>query len=237
MSFVRALAGVAMGFAAAKGVESYRQMGGMTGLQDAMKNAGSSPMADQLGQLADQFGVPGGSRIVKDMLGQMGNATLQATEAGAAGLSSLMNSMQGAAAASTAQTTDMMAALFGNTGAADAAEQQAKFLIRAMIQAAKADGEIDPQEQQVLIAHLGNLGPDEIAFVKAELAAPADLQGLLNDAAATGREQIYATSLGAIRVDNAAESAYLRQLASGLGLSDADRDAIHARMGLPPLQG
>ena len=53
MSFVRALAAVAVGFAAAKGVDRYRKMGGMAGLQDQLKNAGTSDLAGQLGKLAD----------------------------------------------------------------------------------------------------------------------------------------------------------------------------------------
>lgn len=235
MSFVKALAAVAMGFAAAKGMDKYKDMGGMAGMQDALKGAGTSDMANQLGQLADRFGIPGGSDQVKSLLDQLGKATADASEAGAAGLGGLMASMQGAAEAGSKHSADLMQAMFAGTPAADAMEEQAKLMIRAMIQAAKADGEIDQAEQSAILDRLGDISDEERAFVQAELRKPSDLHGLVQDAGAAGREQIYATSLAAIRVDNAAEAAYLRQLAGGLGLSDAQRDAIHTRMGIPPL--
>lgn len=235
MSFVKALAAVAMGFAAAKGMDKYKTMGGMSGMQDMLKGAGDSPMADQLGRLAEQMGVPGGSAGVKKMLGQMGASTASATEAGAAGLGGLMASMRGAAETGSKQATDMMEALFGDTPAADAMEQQAKLMLRAMIQAAKADGQIDAEEQKAIMARLGDLSEEEKAFVRAELQAPVDVAGLVRDAGTASREQVYSTSLAAIRVDNVAEATYLRNLALGLGLSDAERDAIHDRMGVPRL--
>lgn len=235
MSFVKALAAVAVGFAAAKGMDKYKQMGGMAGLQDMMQGAGGSNMADQLGRMADQFGIPGGSAQVKTLFGQMSQATAGATEAGAAGLGGLMASMRGAAEAGSKQSAAMMEAMFGNTPVGDAMEQQAKLMIRAMIQAAKADGEIDAEEQAAIVERLGDISEEEREFVKAELQAPVDLGSLVQDAGNVGREQIYSTSLAAIRIDNPAEAAYMRQLATGLGLSDDQRDAIHARMGVAPL--
>lgn len=235
MSFVKALAAVAMGFAAAKGMDKYKEMGGMAGLQDALKGAGDSSVADQLGKMADKYGVPGGSEQVKDFFTQMGQVTAGATEASAAGLGGLMASMRSATEAGSKQTADIMEAMFGSTPVADAMEQQAKLMIRAMIQAAKADGEIDKEEQAAILERLGEISDEERAFVQAELQAPSDLPGLVRDAGTVGREQVYSTSVAAIRLDNPAEAQYLRQLAAGLGLSDAQRDDIHRRMGAPTL--
>lgn len=235
MSFVRALAAVAMGFAAAKGIDKYKEMGGMTGLQKALKGAGESDTADQLGQLADQFGLPGGSAKVKELLGQMGSTTADMTEAGAAGLGGLMASMKSAAEVGSRQTSEMMEAMFGQTPIADAMEQQAKLMLRVMIQAAKADGSIDPAERAAILGSLGDVSDEERAFIEAELDAEVDLPGLIRDAGDVGREQMYSTALATIRVDNAVERDYLTQLASGLGLTNEQRDAIHSRMGVPPL--
>ncbi|MEM6889685.1 MAG: DUF533 domain-containing protein [Pseudomonadota bacterium] len=237
MSFVKALAAVAMGFAAAKGMDKYKEMGGMAGVQDALKGAGTSDMANQLGKLADQFGIPGGSDQVKNLFDQMGRATAGASEASAAGLAGLMASMRGAAEAGSQQTASMMGAMFGETPVGDAMEQQAKLMIRAMIQAAKADGEIDVEEQAAIIDRLGDISEEEREFVKNELRAPSDLTGLVQETGNVGREQVYSTSLAAIRIDNEAEAAYMRNLAKGLGLSDQQRDAIHTRMGVPLLVG
>ncbi|GGH29717.1 Uncharacterized membrane protein YebE, DUF533 family [Cribrihabitans marinus] len=237
MSFMKTLASVAVGFAAAKGIDKYRQMGGMSGLQDMMKGGADSPAADQLGQLADRMGFPGGSEAVRNFLGQMTGGA-GAAAAGTAGLGGLMNAMQGAARAGGEQTAGMMDAIFSGTPAGAAMEAQAKLMLRAMIQAAKADGQIDPQEKAAILDQLGDdISAEERAFVQAELDAPVDVMGLAADAGAPMKAQIYATSLAAIRVDNANEAAYLRQLATALGLSDADRDQIHAHMGVPPLPG
>lgn len=238
MSFIKTLASVAVGFAAAKGVDKYRQMGGLAGMQDLLKGAGDSPAADQLGQLADRFGVPGGSAAVRQFLGQMGGSGAAAAAAGSAGLGSLMNSMQGAAAAGSRQSADMMGAIFGGTPAGAALEAQARLMLRAMIQAAKADGEIDPDEKAAILGELGDdISEEERAFVQEQLDAPLDVQGLADEAGSLMREQVYATSVAAIRVDTAQESGYLRSLAEALGLSGETCARIHAQMGVPPLSG
>lgn len=235
MSFLKTLVTLGAGFAAAKGVEKYRQMGGMSGLQDMLQGAGDSPAADQLGKLADQFGLPGGSAKVKELLGQMGASSATAAGASAAGLGSLMNTLQSAAQAGSRQSADMMSSIFGGTPAGDAMEEQAKLMIRAMIQAAKADGEIDAAEQKAILDHLTDASEEERAFVQAELRRPIDLAGLVEDTADSSRAQVYATSLAAIRLDNAAEAAYLKQLAQALQLSDEVRDRIHEKLGAPTL--
>ncbi|WP_116132200.1 DUF533 domain-containing protein [Tropicimonas sp. IMCC34043] len=235
MSFMKALAAVAVGIAATKGYEKFQKTGGMAGMQDMLKGAGNSPTAEKLGQLADQFGVPGGSAKVKEMLGQMGTATAQATEATTAGLGSLMNSMRGAAEAGSKQSAEMMDALFGSTPVGPVMEAQAKLMLKAMIMAAKADGQIDPDEQAAILDRLKDAGDEEKAFVAAELKKPVDIQSLAAETGEAAREQVYSTSLAAIRVDNEAERKYLRGLATALQLSDAQRDEIHARMGLAPL--
>ncbi|MFV0361431.1 DUF533 domain-containing protein [Tropicimonas sp.] len=237
MSFVKALAAVAMGFAAAKGVEKYKDVGGMRGLQDLLKGAGTGPAADQLGKIADQYGIPGGADKVKSLLDSWGKATASATEAGAAGLGSLMASMRGAAEAGTGHAAEMVGALVGETPISDATEEQAKLMIRAMIQAAKADGEIDEVEMAHILGRIGELDEEESAFVEEQLRAPLDINGLAFDAGSKWREQVYSTSLGTIRADSEAEKDYLRRLATALGLTQPQRDAIHARMGLPPIAG
>ncbi len=236
MSFMKTLATVAVGFAAAKGLDKYKEMGGMAGMKDMLGGAGDNPAADQLGQLAEQFGFPGGADKIKEMMGQMGGSGAAAAAAGTAGLGGLMNAMRGATQVGSAQSADMMSALFAGTPAEDMVEAQAKLMLRAMIQAAKADGEIDQDEQAAILDQLGDdISGDERAFVREQMQAPLDIQALAEDTTAHMREQVYATSLSSIRVDSFGESAYLKQLATALGLSDEARDAIHRQMGLPPL--
>ncbi|MEZ5686546.1 MAG: hypothetical protein R3D78_11935 [Paracoccaceae bacterium] len=100
MSFVKTLATLAVGFAAAKGVDKFRKMGGMDGMKDALRNAGAAGgIADQMGDMAEKFGMPGGKETVRDMFNRFGAQAATATEATEAGLGTLMNAMTGAAAA------------------------------------------------------------------------------------------------------------------------------------------
>ncbi|AXT25333.1 tellurite resistance TerB family protein [Ruegeria sp. AD91A] len=235
MSFMKTLASVAIGFAAAKGMDKYQKMGGMAGLQDMMQGAGGGFGVDQLGKMAEQFGLPGGASGLQDMMSKMG---IGGSATGAAGLGGLLNAMQGAAKTANQQTGDMMETVFGGTPAGAAMEEQAKLMLRAMIQAAKADGELDEQEKEIILGELGDdISDEERAFVQEQLNAPIDVMGLAADSGAPFKTQIYAASLAAIRLDNAREASYLRQLSTALGLSDAERDQIHTYMGAPTLPG
>ncbi|MGC1429295.1 MAG: DUF533 domain-containing protein, partial [Albidovulum sp.] len=58
-----------------------------------------------------------------------------------------------------------------------------------------------------------------------------DVAALARDTDATLRAQVYSTSLMAIRLDTAAEQAYLDQLAAALGLDAQTRAGLDAAMG------
>lgn len=234
MSFVRTLAGVAMGFAAAKGLDRYRKMGGLQGMQKQLEASGAS-MGAQLGAMAERMGIPGGAEKVNAFVAQMTAAPAAATEAGSAGLGNLLAAMKSSAESGGKMADDMIGAMFGGTPVAVAQEENAKLMLRAMIQAAKADGEISDDERKTILDQLNDVAPEERAFVVEEMAKPLDPMDLARDTQESMKAQVYATSLTAVQADNAAESSYLRGLAQALGLSDAVRDGIHARMGLPPL--
>lgn len=109
-------------------------------------------------------------------------------------------------------------------------EEQARTLVKAMINAAKADGAIDQQELQRIIGKFeeNGLTQDEKDFFMSESARPLDLQGVI--ASAGGRPelaaQIYAASLLAIEVDTPQEKEYMQNLADGLKLSQSTVDFI-----------
>lgn len=230
MSFVKTLATLAIGFAAARGYDKYRKIGGMDGVKDAFRKAGEpGGSVDQWGAQAEKMGLPGGARTVRQVYEQFGGAG----EAGEAGLGGLIASMTGAATAGGRMVGDMMEVMTGATPASPIAEENAKLMIRAMVQAAKADGEIDAEERQKILDHLTDASDEEIAFVETELGAPLDPAGLAAATNATMREQIYSTSLMAISVDTQAERTYLDQLAAALGLDPDTRERLHAAMGKP----
>jgi len=242
MSFMKTLATVAMGFAAAKGVDRFRQMGGMAGMQEMMRGAGAGGsgagmggMTDQIAQMADRMGMPGGGNAVREMMRNFGMGGARGGDAAAAGVGGLMAALGGAAAAGGQQADEMMDGLFKGTPVSVAAENNARLMIRAMIQAAKADGELDAEERAKILEALEGASEEEVAFVREQLDAPVDVAGLAADAGESARAQVYSASLMAVRVDNEREIAHLRQLARARGISDEMRDRVHASMGVKPL--
>lgn len=231
MSFMRTLATLAAGYAAAKGVEQYKKMGGMAGLQQAMGSAGQG---GGLGDMMAKMGLPAGAADgLQGMLSQLQGNAAAGGDAAQAGLGGLMSAMMGAGAAGSEQASSMMDMMMGNTAATDAMEENAKLMIRAMIQAAKADGEIDAEERDKILAHLGEVSDEERAFVEEQLAAPVDVQALAQDTADAMKAQIYAVSAMAITVDSMAEAKYLDALGRALQLGPQTLQQIHASMGLP----
>lgn len=234
MSFVRTLTTLAIGFAAAKGVEKMKQMGGMDGVREAMRQSGNpGGMADQMGQMAEKFGFPGGAEAVRNMMGQFGNQAADMSEATEAGLGSLFSAMSGAAATGASSMTDMFASVTEGTPVGAAAEENAKLMIRSMIMAAKADGEIDAEERTKILDQLGDASEEEIAFVQAELDAAVDPMALAKDAGTSAAAQVYAAALMAISVDTEAEKTFLTGLAQSLMLDPAKQAEIHQSMGKP----
>lgn len=232
MSFVRTLATLAVGFAAAKGVDKFKKMGGMAGMTEKMADNPMAAMTGPLGEMMDKMGVPGGAKGLDDMMARIGGMTGSAGDQAMAGMGGLMSALTGAGAAGATGMASMMDAMTGSTIATDAMEDNAKLMIRAMIQAAKADGEVDTEERAKLMEHLGDLDSDELAFVEEALNAPVDINALAADARGTAASQIYAMSVMAVRVDNPAEAQYLNGLAAALGLSDVERDRVHSTMGV-----
>lgn len=229
MSFVKTLATLAMGFAAAKGYDKYKDMGGMPGVKDAMRtNPQLNQMSDQAFDMMAKMGLP--TEQLKSMRDQfMG----QAESAGAAaGLGGLMSALGAGMAGGAQQTSSLIDAMTGTTVATDTMEANARLMIRAMIQAAKADGEIDAEERKKIMEHLGDAGPEERAFIKAELAAPVDAMALARDTGEQMGAQVYAAALMTVRVDKASEAQYLDSLATSLGLSDETRARVHVAMGV-----
>ncbi|MFT4149376.1 MAG: DUF533 domain-containing protein [Paracoccaceae bacterium] len=211
MSFVRTLATLAVGFAAAKGVDKYRQMGGMAGVQKAIKDNPSLAPLEQM---------------MEKMTAGMGGA------GGASGLGGLMSALGGMAAQGTEQMTGFWDQLTGTKTATAASEANAKLMIRAMIQAAKADGAISDDERAALEPYLANLSEEERAFVDAELAAPVDPMALARDAGEGAKAQIYAAAATISKGDSAAEKQFLTSLAQGLALGPEERAQIHSAIGI-----
>lgn len=115
-------------------------------------------------------------------------------------------------------------------------ERNQELVLKAMINAAKADGQIEESEITRIVGKVQENGADQEsqAFLKAEMAKPMDTAGLV--AAAKGRPELaaelYAASLLAIEVDTPAEKEYLARLAGSLGIAPAVAQNLHQAVGL-----
>ena len=115
-------------------------------------------------------------------------------------------------------------------------ENRSVLVLKAMINAAKADGKIDEGEAQRIVGKLQEEGADAEGqrYVLELMKSPMETEKLV--AAAQGHPnlaaQLYSASLMAIEVDTPAEKAYLANLASGLGLAPAVTKRIEEMVGL-----
>jgi uncharacterized membrane protein YebE (DUF533 family) len=115
------------------------------------------------------------------------------------------------------------------------ASDQATLLIRAMLNAAKSDGQFDQQEQQKILSKLGDLSQDEANFIRHELSQPLDVNAFAKSIPRGLEQQVYAISLMAINLDSNPEAQYLHHLAQGLGISPQLSNQIHQQLGAPKL--
>ena len=107
------------------------------------------------------------------------------------------------------------------------------LILKAMINAAKADGNIDDEEMDNIVgkAKEDGMGDDEQKFIMDEINKPMDTEGLI--AAVSDPQiaaQVYTASLLAITVDTDEERDYLKTLAEGLGLTENVVNYLHSSL-------
>jgi uncharacterized membrane protein YebE (DUF533 family) len=215
-------------------------LGGLAGMaQSMLGDAGRSvqsgnPLAvGGLGALAGAL-LGGGGGALK---GAMGGGVLALL--GGIAMSALKNYQAGAAAPGIDEVARQAPlGLREPQGAAEEAEleRRAQLVLRAMISAAKADGQIDEREMQRIAGKLKEGGADDAAraFVLEEMQRPADLNRLIGEVATPEvAVEVYAASLLAIEVDTAAERDYLRRLAQGLNLTPSTVQRVHQVLDAP----
>ena len=115
------------------------------------------------------------------------------------------------------------------------AESQAKVLLKAMINAAKSDGNVDQDEINRIVKQLGDISEAEKKFVRNELSKPLDTEGIIKSVPRGQETNAYAISLLAINLDTNPEARYLHQLAQGLGITPQIANQIHDKLGAPKI--
>jgi uncharacterized membrane protein YebE (DUF533 family) len=184
-------------------------------------------------------GKPAGGGL-GDLGGMFGKSFKQA--AGAAAMALLASiAMKALSGSSSKGASRSPARLFGDGTEHDSlagqpqAQSIADLTVKAMINAAKADGSIDEDEMQKIVGEMENdaFTQEERDFLMAEVRKPmctAEIvQAVPNPQVGA---QIYAASLLAIEVDSPAEEAYLQQLARGVGLDSKVVEEIHSVLGV-----
>lgn len=114
-------------------------------------------------------------------------------------------------------------------------DSEALVMLRAMVNAAKADGRITPEEQQAILTRIGGSSPEAVRFLQREFDRPLDVREFAWSVPLGMEYKTYMISLSAIDLDTRQESDYLRELAHGLRLPKEVCDQLHQRCGVPPL--
>jgi uncharacterized membrane protein YebE (DUF533 family) len=115
-------------------------------------------------------------------------------------------------------------------------ENSSELVLRAMINVAKSDGQIDQNEINRIMGKFNEAGVDTEGqnYVKNQLQQPMETQQLIAEAKGKPElaAQMYAASLLAIEVDTQAEKDYLDQLAAGMCLTPQVTEHIQQLVGL-----
>lgn len=107
---------------------------------------------------------------------------------------------------------------------------RALVMIRAMLTAAKADGQIDAGEQQRILGKLNEAGASQEMrqFIQNELSQPVDIESLVAEVDSPHMAtEVYTASLFAIDVDTQGEQTYMSQLANRLRLPPSLVQQLH----------
>ncbi|MEO0939766.1 MAG: DUF533 domain-containing protein [Pseudomonadota bacterium] len=232
------LLGGLTGGAAGGGSSMQDMLGGLLGGAQGGAGGGLGAMLDGIGGSESGLGLAG-------MLGGAGGGAGLAGMLGGAGAGGLLGGLAGALGSKPQEAPASFGAVLNSqfdqtpepamTPSADQ-EAAAALMLRAMIQAAKCDGQLDAAEEQKLVGQLGDeVDAEEAAFVRAEMQRPVDVDGLVAEVPQGLGPQVYLMSVLAIDLDSQAEAQYLHSLAQGLGLNAAAVNEIHAQLGVPSL--
>ena len=178
-------------------------------------------------------------RMIGSLIGAFGGRAVGGMLGGGTGrmVGSLLGSMVG----SRGISGGLGSAVGGLLGGGDKDEpieipdEQAVVLIRAMTNAAKADGEVDQEEIDNIVRRAGDLEAEDEAFLRAEFAAPLDLDAFIESVPSGMEAEVYTASILPIEIDTVAEKTYLQNLADGLGLKASQVEEIHNALEIPTL--
>ena len=203
--------------------------GGASGaLGQLLGGSGGGGVAGMLGQLLGGSGGRANTGGLEALAGQLlgGGRPARARDLGG-GLMALLGSLAMGAMAQTGQRPARAPVGLRAPETPDEEEElesAAQVVLMAMINAAKADGRIDPDEARRIVGRLDEMQADREVrdWVFEQMSGPLDV-GPMVEAARGNPElaaQVYAATLLAVEVDTAAENRYLAELQRALGLPE-----------------
>jgi uncharacterized membrane protein YebE (DUF533 family) len=216
-----------------------QMLGGARANQPAQSGVGGMGgiFSDVMNSLGDNRAAVGGlGALVGAMLG--GGKSSARGAVGGGGLAMLASLAFSALKKSGQEPQQPLRTLFQPETLEDkqALEHDAEIIVKAMINAAKADGRIDEAETHKIIGKLekDGLTEEEKSFFLQEVKKPMDLDSVIRSAGGKPEMavQIYTASLLAIEVDTPAEKQYMQQLATGLGLTSQVTGNVESFLGM-----
>lgn len=247
MALKRMITKLALAFAAKKGMEAFRSVGGIDGVKSMLSG---TPQADGMpehsgpthghgrvgGTMASNTG---GLGSLLDSLGFGG--TTNGTEAGMTGqmasrnqfLGGLFGALAGAMNGQMQPTTTRHAMEDQLADENVEGDEDAKSVLRAMVHMARADGGIEDSEYDALLDVLDDASEEERDVLRQSMREPVDPQSIAADTPAHARKEVYSAALLVGEPDKPAEKTFLRKLADHLGLDASEVSRLHAAMGKP----
>ncbi|SEV96357.1 Uncharacterized membrane protein YebE, DUF533 family [Cognatiyoonia koreensis] len=227
MSLMNTVTKLAIGFAMAKGMDAVQERGGIGKVMQGLTGGGSG---GQGGGIGDMLGSLGGGK--GGLLGQLTGGS----GGGAGSLAGLGGLLGGLGAARGGNAGGLESLINQDNPAQEPDEDEvAQLMLRAMTQAARADGDIDAGEKEQLMAVIRQSDPENVAVVQQMLQDPVDPAALASDTPQGLETQVYTMAVNSITPDNQAEAQYLHALAQGLNIQPQTANEIHDNLGAPRL--
>ncbi|MBR0258557.1 MAG: tellurite resistance TerB family protein [Synergistaceae bacterium] len=234
MDFMSLLGSVLQGTTGSSPAASQRMSNAGGGIQDllgSLMGAGQS-VKQKVG--GDNLAAGGIGALLGALMGGSNSTTMNSLGGSMMGLLGMMaykalkGSMSGSAGVTSGATQQEYAQEYAREYVQPSQQQQnidAEIILLAMIDAAKADGQVDPAELSKIMNTMksSGIGQEGMNYVIQKLQGPMETARIV--AAVKGRPelaaQVYSASLMAIEVDTDAERKYLDKLAKAMGLNAA----------------
>ena len=230
MDFMDLLCSVIQGTTGSSQAASARMSNAGNGIQDllgSLLGAGQS-MTQRVG--GDNLAAGGLGALLGALMGGSKSTTVNSLGGGMMGLLGMMaykalKSSMGSETPAQAQASAQAYAQEYSRQTPQQKNNDAEIILIAMIDAAKADGQVDSDELTRIMNTMksSGIGQEGMNYVIQKLQGPMETAKIV--AAVRGRPdlaaQVYSASLMAIDVDTDAERNYLNKLAKAMGLSQA----------------